>query len=271
MTDIDRPLRADPDALLAAIAKKKRKSRGGRLYLFFGMAPGVGKTYAMLLAAHEAKKNGADVVVSVVETHGRIETEALLAGLELIPKKVIEHRDRNFLEMDIDAVITRRPSIALVDELAHTNVPGSRHHKRWQDVIELLDNGIDVYSTLNVQHLESRKDAVEEIAKITVSETVPDSILDRAYQIQLIDLSATDLLRRLKEGKVYLGDKAELAAANFFKEDKLTALREIALRLVAERVDAELKTFVTEREAGMTWPAAERLMVAVDFSENADK
>lgn len=271
MIDSDFSVRSDPDALLSAIAKKKNKKRGGRLYLFLGMSPGVGKTYAMLLAAHEAKKSGSDVAIGVVETHGRKETELLVQGLEVVPKRKLEHRGITFHEMDIDAILVRKPMIALVDELAHTNVTGSRHAKRWQDVIELLDGGIDVYSTLNVQHLESRKDAVEEIAKITVSETVPDLVLDRAFQIQLIDLSVPDLLRRLKEGKVYLGDKAELAAAHFFREEKLTALREIALRVAAERVDAELQTFATEREAGTTWSAVDRMMVAVGHGPEAER
>lgn len=263
--------RADPDVLLSAISKRRVKRKGGKLHLFIGMAPGVGKTFAMLLSAKEAQKNGVDVVVGLVEAHGRHETAALLDGLEIIPRKIITHRGVDFLEMDLDAVLQRKPTIVLVDELAHTNIPGSRHHKRWQDVFELLDAGVDVYSTLNVQHLESRKDSVEKIANIAISETVPDSVLDRAFQIQLIDLSVPDLLRRLKEGKVYLGDKAELAAANFFKEEKLTALREIALRVAAERVDAELQTFATSREAGTIWPVAERLMVAVGFGPAAEK
>lgn len=267
MSEKDFSSRADPDVLLSAIAKKTKR-RGGRLFLFIGMAPGVGKTYAMLAAARDAKRNDSDIVVGVVETHGRKETEILLEGLEIIPKKELLHRGISFYEMDIDRILERKPHIVLVDELAHTNIPGSRHAKRWQDVLELLDAGIDVFSTLNVQHLESRKDAVEAIAKIAIFETVPDSVLDRAYQIRLIDLSVPELLRRLKEGKVYLGDKAELAAANFFKEEKLTALREIALRLVAERVDAELQTFVAEREVGTFWPAMDRLMVAIGYSHS---
>lgn len=271
MMDNETSVRADPDVLLSAIAKKRGKKKGGRLYLFIGMAPGVGKTYSMLNAGREALRNGNDIVVGVVETHGRKETEKLLEGLEIIPRKTLTHRGVEFSEMDIDAILARKPAIALVDELAHTNIPGSRHAKRWQDVFELLDMGMDVYSTINVQHLESRKDAVEKIAKITIQETVPDSVLDRAFQIQLIDLSVPDLLRRLKEGKVYLGDKAELAASHFFKEEKLTALREIALRVAAERVDAELQSFITEREAGTSWGGAkDRLMVAVGAHKSAE-
>lgn len=256
--------RADPDVMLSTIAKKKSR-KGGRLHLFIGMAPGVGKTFAMLLAGREAKRSKIDVVIGVVETHGRIETENLIDGLPVIEKKIIEHRDRSFMEMDIDAILARKPTLVLVDELAHTNIPGSRHQKRWQDVFELLDAGIDVYSTINIQHFESRKESVEKIANITISETVPDSVLDRAFQIQLIDLSVPDLLRRLKEGKVYLGDKAEIAAANFFKEEKLTALREIALRVAAERVDTELQTFATEESRARG--AIDRLMVAVGYSD----
>lgn len=263
--------RADPDILLSAISKKSGRKKGGRLFLYIGMAPGVGKTYAMLLAAKDAQKNGIDCVVGVVESHGRKETEQLLVGLSIIPRKSVLHKDREFLEMDLDAILKRKPALVLVDELAHTNMPGCRHAKRWQDVFELLDAGIDVYSTLNVQHLESRKDSVEKIANIFITETVPDSVLDRAFQIQLIDLSSADLIRRLKEGKIYLGDKAELAAANFFKEEKLTALREIALRVAAERVDAELKTYADVRESGSTWPVAERLMVAVGHGRPAEK
>lgn len=270
MIENDNSVRADPDVLLSAIAKKRAKKKGGQLYLFIGMAPGVGKTYSMLLAGRDAKRTGTDMVVGVVETHGRRETQKLLDGLEIIPKKLISHRGADFFEMDIDAILARKPAIALVDELAHTNIPGSRHAKRWQDVIELLDAGIDVYSTINVQHFESRKESVEKIAKITINETVPDSILDRAFQIQLIDLSVPDLLRRLKEGKVYLGEKAELAATNFFKEEKLTALREIALRVAAERVDAELQSFITERETGPSWGAVDRLMVAVGYGKSAE-
>jgi two-component system sensor histidine kinase KdpD len=255
--------RPDPDLILETIKKREKKKRGGRLYLFLGMAPGVGKTYAMILAAHEAKKSGIDVVVGVVESHGRVETQNLVTSLEIIPKKNIEYRDISLPEMDLDTILKRKPKIILVDELAHTNVPGSRHAKRWQDVYEILDAGIDVFSTLNVQHLESRKETVEQIAGISVRETVPDSVLDRAYQIRLIDLSPQDLLRRLKEGKVYRGEKASHAADNFFKEDRLTALREISLRLMAEKVDYDLQSYAPERSAHDSWSISERLMVLV--------
>lgn len=256
--------RPDADALLAAINTQRKRRKGGKLHLYLGMAPGVGKTYAMLMAARDALAEGQNVVVGIVESHGRSETQILMDGLEVVPRKKIEYRGISFEEMDLDAILARKPKIALVDELAHTNVPGSRHAKRWQDVFELLDAGIDVYSTLNVQHLESRKESVEQIAQISVRETVPDSVLDRAFQIRLIDLSPSELLKRLKEGKVYLGEKADLASKNFFQEEKLTALREISLRLAAEKVDTDLQTFTASREAGAPWQAVERLMVAVD-------
>ncbi len=259
--------RPDADALLAAINTQRKRKRGGKLHLYLGMAPGVGKTYAMLLAGREAAREGNQVVVGVVETHGREETALLLDGLEIIPRHQLDYKGIKLEEMDLDAILARKPKIVLVDELAHTNIPGSRHPKRWQDVFEILDAGIDVYSTLNVQHLESRKESVEQIAGVAVRETVPDSVLDRAYQIRLIDLSPAELLKRLKEGKVYLGDKAELASKNFFQEEKLTALREIALRLAAEKVDTELQTFTASREAGTPWQAVERLLVAIDHKQ----
>jgi two-component system, OmpR family, sensor histidine kinase KdpD len=263
--------RPDPDELLASLQKKQKKQRGGKLYLFLGMAPGVGKTYAMLLAAHEIKRSGIDVVVGVAETHGRQETKDLLVGLEIVPKVTLEYRDILLEEFDLDAVLKRKPKSVLVDELAHSNVPGSRHTKRWQDVFEILDAGIDVFSTLNIQHLESRKESVEKVVGIIVRETVPDSVLDRAHQIRLIDLSPSDLLQRLKEGKVYLGDKAEAALAHFFKEDKLTALREISLRLVAEKVDMELQGFAAEREAGAQFPVVDRLIVPISSHFSAEQ
>lgn len=261
----------DPDALLRAITREESRSKTGKLRLFFGMAAGVGKTYAMLKAAQEAKEDGADLVVAVVETHGRAETNRLLQGLEIIPRKKIQYRDVALEEMDIDAVLARKPTLALVDELAHTNVPGSRHPKRWQDVIELLDAGIDVFTTLNVQHIESRKEAVEAITGITIRETVPDSLLERANQITLIDITPSELLERLSEGKIYLGERAEKAAENFFKEDKLTALRELALRLTAEKVDHELQGMMSSNGSPSQWKTSERLMVAISHSPLSQK
>jgi two-component system, OmpR family, sensor histidine kinase KdpD len=259
-------IRPNPDALLKALQKTEPTGKQGKLGIFFGMAAGSGKTYAMLEAAQSRLKDGIDVVAGLVETHGRAETDALLKGLPIIPRKKFPYRDTALEEFDIDTVLSRHPSLALVDELAHTNAPGSRHAKRWQDVIELLDAGIDVYTTLNVQHIESRKEDVEAITGITVRETVPDSIVERAAQIELVDITPYDLLKRLKEGKVYLDERAERARDNFFKEDKLTALREIALRLTAEKVENDLQALLTLRGMASGWRSTERLLVAISHS-----
>jgi two-component system sensor histidine kinase KdpD len=263
--------RPDPDALLKAIQRQEEQGRGGKLRVFFGMAAGVGKTFRMLQAAQARLVEGIDVVIGTVDTHGRKETEALVNGLPLIPRKRIEYKGTFLEEMDLEAVLRRKPKVVLVDELAHSNAPGSRHNKRYQDVLELLDNGIDVYTTINVQHLESRKDAVEQISGITIRETVPDSILERSSQIELVDLSPSELLKRLKEGKVYLGERAEVAQKNFFKEGPLTALREIALRITAERVDQELQSFRETTQEQNPWKATERLMVAVSHSPYSER
>lgn len=238
-------------------------ARLGKLKVFLGMCPGVGKTFAMLQAAQELKRQGTDIVIGVVETHGRADTAALLDQLELLPRKTIVHRETEISEFDIDALIARRPQLALIDELAHSNAPGSRHPKRWQDVAEILDAGIDVYTTLNIQHLESRADVVAAITKTTVRETVPDRFLDRAHEIELIDLTPRDLQRRLEEGKVYTADRAQTAAQNFFKESHLTALRQLALRYTAERVGVDLREFQSQRRQEQPWRTSERLMVAV--------
>ena len=262
--------RPDPDQLLKAVMRQEASTPTGKLSLFFGMSAGVGKTYAMLTAARERRAEGIDVVIGLVETHGRDETIALTDGLEIIPRKQIIYRNTALEEMDLDAILKREPKLALVDELAHTNVPGSRHPKRWQDVVELLEAGIDVFTTLNVQHIESRKALVEAIGGITVRETVPDAILERASAIELVDITPTELLKRLEEGKVYLGDRAETAAANFFKEDRLTALRELALRLTAEKVDSDLHDLIATGGGAETWKPAERLMVAVSHSPHSE-
>lgn len=238
----------------------------GKLKVFLGMCPGVGKTYAMLKAAGELRRQDVDVVAGVIETHGRRETEALLDGIEIIPRKQLQYRDTAFTELDLDALIARRPKVALVDELAHTNAPGSRHPKRWQDIAELLDSGIDVYTTVNIQHLESRADVVSAITKAPVRETVPDSFLDRADEIELIDLTPRDLQRRLEDGKVYLGERAIAASNNFFKESHLTALRQLALRYTAERVGVDLRELQVQRRSSSTWRTSERLLVAVGSS-----
>ena len=233
---VDPPRRASPEALLARARKDQRDQRG-RLKIFLGAAPGVGKTYAMLVAARAAMAEGRDVVAGVVETHGRAETEALLDGIKVLPRKPIVYVNRIMSEFDIDAALARRPELLLVDEYAHTNIPGSRHPKRWQDVEELLAAGMDVWTTLNVQHLESLNDVVHRIARIRVRETVPDSVFDGADEIVLVDLPPDELLKRLAEGKVYFRETAARAREHFFKPQNLTALRELALRRAAERVD----------------------------------
>lgn len=262
--------RPDPDALLAAIQKDEERQQRGKLKIFFGMAAGVGKTYTMLEAAQRLKSEGVDVVVGYIETHQRAETEALLAGLEIIPRQKVEYRGTRMDEMDTDAILKRYPHTVLVDELAHTNVPGVRHIKRYQDVQELLEAGINVYTTINVQHFESRADAVRQITGITIHETVPDSLLDLADEIELVDLSPEDLRKRLAEGKVYTPERIETAANNFFRVGNLTALREMALRLTAERVDHQLQDYMRVKQIAGPWKSGERLLVAVGpspFSE----
>ncbi|MFV8250610.1 ATP-binding protein [Bdellovibrio bacteriovorus] len=263
MSDEHRP---DPDRILESLKKESGKQERGHFRVFFGMCPGVGKTYAMLKAAQEQIRQGADLVVGVVETHGRRETEELLADLAVVPRKAIQYKDTVLLEMDLDAILQRRPAVVLVDELAHTNAPGSRHPKRYQDVIEILEAGIDVYSTVNVQHLESRADLVQQITGVRVQERIPDSILDLASQIELVDMTAQGLLKRMKEGKVYQGDRAVRAEENFFREAHLTALRELALRYTAERVDQDLQNQMVVQQIQGPWNTQERLLVAVSHS-----
>jgi two-component system sensor histidine kinase KdpD len=255
--------RPDPDALLARVNAAEARAAQGRLKLFFGAAPGVGKTYAMLEAAKALRGRGVDVLIGVIESHGRAETEALAAGLERLPPREVDYKGRRLLDFDLDAALRRRPALLLIDELAHTNAPGGRHPKRWQDVEELLDAGIDVYSTLNVQHLESLDDVVRAITGITVAEKVPDRILERAAEVVLVDLPPDDLLRRLREGKVYVPDQAGRALANFFRKGNLLALRELALRRTADRVDDEMRTYRLEHVGGEVWPAQEAMLVCV--------
>jgi two-component system, OmpR family, sensor histidine kinase KdpD len=259
--------RPSPEALLEKA--KKEESRAGRLKIFIGAAPGVGKTYEMLQEARARLKEGTDVVVGVAETHGRKETEVLLDGLEVMPRRIIKYKDQKLDEMDLDALLARRPGLALVDELAHTNVPGSRHPKRYLDVEELLSNGIDVYTTLNIQHIESLNDVVAQITGVRVRETLPDSILDRADAIELVDLTPDDLIQRLKEGKVYVPKQAERALEHFFSPANLTALRELALRRTAERVDEQLLSEMQARAIAGPWPAGERLLVCVSEDPRA--
>jgi two-component system sensor histidine kinase KdpD len=263
----DSEKRPSPDALLEAARRESELS--GRLKIFLGAAPGVGKTYEMLQSAHARLKAGVDVVVGVVETHGRAETEALLRGLEVIPRKRIEYRGQVLEEMDIDAVIARRPRLVLVDELAHTNVPGSRHPKRYLDVEELLSRGIDVYTAVNVQHVESLNEVVAQITHVRVRETVPDSIFERADAIELIDLTPDDLIQRLKEGKVYVPRQAERALEHYFSPGNLTALRELALRRTAERVDEQLLNHMQAHAIAGPWAAGERVLVCVSEDPRA--
>ncbi len=251
--------RPSPDALLETAARETR----ARLKVFVGAAPGVGKTYAMLQAAQQRAREGIDVVVGVVETHGRPETAALLEGLEVVPRRRIDYRGQPLEEMDLDAILARRPSVVVVDELAHTNAPGSRHPKRVGDVEELLAAGIDVYTTVNIQHLESLNDVVAQITGVRVRETIPDAVLDRADEVKLIDLSPEELLQRLREGKVYVPQQAERAIHNYFKPSNLTALRELALRETAEHVDDQMQAYMRELAVDGPWPVAERIMVAV--------
>src|ERR1700745_1179981 len=268
MSEGERP---DPDVLLAQLKREEARSTRGKLKIFFGMSPGVGKTYAMLQAARQKQAEGCEVVVGIVETHGRKETEALLEGMPIMPRLEIEYRGTTLTEMDLDAILTWHPGLAVVDELAHTNAPGSRHPKRYQDVIELLDAGISVYSTLNVQHVASRSDTVRQISGITISETVPDSVLDLADEIVLVDLTPEQLRQRLAEGKVYLGERAEWAAQNFFRESNLTALREMALRLVAEHVDRDLRDIMSDQKITGPWKSGDRLLVAVSASPYSER
>ena len=259
--------RPSPDALLEAA--RRETDRSGRLKIFIGAAPGVGKTYEMLSSAHARLKAGVDVVVGVVETHGRAETEALLKGLEVIPRKRLAYRDQTLEEMDLDAVIARRPQLALVDELAHTNAPGSRHPKRYLDVEELLSHGIDVYTAINIQHIESLNDVVAQITHVRVRETVPDSVVDRADAIELIDLTPDDLIQRLKEGKVYVPKQAERALEHYFSPGNLTALRELALRRTAERVDEQLLNHMQANAIQGPWAAGERILVCLSEDPRA--
>src|ERR1700689_1841084 len=258
---LDPEKRPSPDALLEAA--RREHAQAGRLKIFVGAAPGVGKTYEMLQSAHAKLKAGIDVVVGVVETHGRAETEALLQGLEVLPRKRLEYRDQVLEEMDLDGLIARHPQIALVDELAHTNAPGSRHPKRYLDVEELLSHGIDVYTAVNIQHIESLNDVVEQITHVRVRETVPDSVFDRADAIELIDLTPDDLIARLREGKVYVPKQAERALEHYFSPVNLTALRELALRRTAERVDEQLLSEMQAHAIQGPWPAGERILVCV--------
>src|SRR5262245_43032317 len=255
--------RPDPDALLERVQEQQATRTRGRLKVFFGASPGVGKTFAMLEAAQRRQKDGADVVVGWVETHGRAETAALLENLERLPPRPVEYRGTLLREFDLDAALARRPKLLLLDELAHTNAPGSRHAKRWQDAVELLEAGVDVYTTLNVQHVESLNDSVNQVTGIQVRETVPDRILDEADGVEFVDLPPEELLKRLAEGKVYLPERAAEAVRKFFRRGNLLALRELALRRTAEHVDADVRDYRRAHEIEATWPVSERILVCV--------
>jgi two-component system, OmpR family, sensor histidine kinase KdpD len=259
--------RPSPEALLEAV--RREESRAGRLKIFVGAAPGVGKTYEMLQQARARKRDGYDIIVGVIETHGRKETEALLEGLEVLPRRKIQYRGQWLEEMDLDAIIARHPQIVLVDELAHTNAPESRHPKRYLDADELLSHGISVYSTVNIQHIESLNDVVAQITHVRVRETIPDSIFDRADDVELVDLTPDDLIQRLKEGKVYVPKQAERALEHFFSPTNLTALRELALRRTAERVDEQLLSQMQARAIQGPWAAGDRILVCVSEDRRA--
>src|SRR5579883_1931930 len=258
--------RPDPDELLRQVTAEERRAQRGKLVVFFGAAPGVGKTYAMLEAARSERDLKRDVVIGVVDTHGRFDTGALVIGLELLPRRKVSYRGVTLEEFDLDAALARKPGLILIDELAHTNAPGSRHAKRWQDVEELLDAGIDVYTTLNVQHIESLNDVVAQITGVIVRETVPDRILEEATEVRLIDLPPDELLERLQAGQVYIPDQASRAVQSFFRKGNLIALRELALRSTAERVDAQMRMYKAAHGIERVWPTADRVLVCVSPS-----
>jgi len=262
----DRP---NPDELLASLISEEEKSKRGKLKIFFGMCAGVGKTYTMLQTAQAEKLKGNDIIIGYVETHNRKETASLAEGFELIPRKTYQYKTATVHEMDLDAIIARKPLIVLVDELAHTNAPGSRHKKRYQDVQEILDNGINVYTTLNVQHLESRSDTVAQITGIVVRETLPDEIFESADEVELVDLTPEELLQRLSDGKVYTHERSKEAIENFFRKGNITALREMALRIVADRVDKQLHDYMQNKRIRGPWKSGLHFLIAVGTSPNA--
>jgi two-component system, OmpR family, sensor histidine kinase KdpD len=271
MVVYDADNRPDPDELLASLKQEEEKSKRGKLKIFFGMCAGVGKTYTMLQTAHAERQKGADIVIGYIETHNRKETTDLVEGFEIISRKIYEYKSTPVQEMDLDAVVARKPQIVLVDELAHTNAPGSRHSKRFQDVQEILDNGIDVYTTVNVQHLESRADTVAQITGIIIRETLPDEIFEKADEVELVDLTPEELLQRLSDGKVYTPERSQEAVANFFRKGNITALREMSLRLVADRVDRQLKDYMQQKRIRGPWKSGLHLMVIIGPSVQSTK
>jgi two-component system sensor histidine kinase KdpD len=260
--DLNAELRPSPEALLASVERAQR----GQLRIFLGAAPGVGKTYTMLEAAQLKKRKGVDTVVGVVETHGRPETQALLQGLETVPQRKVEYRGKALEEMDLDAILARRPQLVLVDELAHTNASGSRHPKRYLDVQELLSAGIDVFTTVNIQHFESLNDAIAQITSVRVRETLPDLFMERADEVELVDISPEELLQRMREGKVYVADQAARAIENYFRPGNLSALRQLALRKMTERVDEQMQNYMQAHAIPGPWPTVERIVVCISPS-----
>jgi two-component system, OmpR family, sensor histidine kinase KdpD len=260
-----------PDELLTLLKQEEENSRRGSLKIFFGMCAGVGKTFSMLQSAQADKTKGIDVVIGYIETHNRIETDNLAAGLESVPRKSIDYKGTFLSEPDIDAIIARKPKIVLVDELAHTNAPGCRHLKRYQDVMEILDNGIDVYTTVNVQHIESRSDTVAQITGVLVRETLPDEIFEKADEVELVDITPDELLQRFSEGKIYAPERSREAIQNFFRKGNITALREMALRIVADRVDKQVRQYMTQKRIPGPWKSGLRLMAVIGPSPHSAK
>ena len=263
--------RPNPDLLLAKVKRQEAEARRGKLRIYFGSSAGVGKTYAMLVAARKLNAERRDLVIGVVETHGRAETAALLADLEILPPKPMSYRGKDLGEFDLDAALLRRPALILVDELAHSNVQGARHPKRWQDVEELLAAGIDVFTTLNVQHLESLNDVVGGITNVRVWETVPDTVFDDADEVVLVDIPADELLERLKAGKVYVPHQAERAANHFFRKGNLMALRELALRRTADRVEGDVQAYRVDKSIESVWKTANALLTCVGPDAGAER
>lgn len=263
------PTRPNPDELLAQIKKDEQKEKKGKLKIYLGMCAGVGKTFAMLQDAAKAKGRGIDVLIGYVETHGRAETEFLLFYLPQQPRKKIEYKGFSLEEMDVDSILELKPKLVVVDELAHTNAPGSRHNKRYLDVLELLENGIDVFTAINVQHIESLADTVSQITGVVIKETVPDSILDTANEVELLDISPDELLQRLKDGKVYTADKTTDAISNFFRKGNLSALRELSLRLTADRVDKQVRDYMQENRIPGPWKSTQRILIGIGPSPNS--
>jgi two-component system, OmpR family, sensor histidine kinase KdpD len=263
--------RPDPDELLASLKLEEEKNKRGKLKIFFGMCAGVGKTYTMLQTAQAEKLKGNDIIIGYIETHNRKETSDLTEGLEIVPRRIYQYKSTTVHEMDLDAIIARKPKTVLVDELAHTNAPGSRHAKRFQDVLEILDNGINVFTTVNVQHLESRSDTVAQITGIIVRETLPDEIFENADDIEVIDLTPDELLQRLSDGKVYTPERSREAIESFFRKGNITALREMALRIVADRVDRQLHEYMQLKRIKGPWKSGLHLLVAVSYTQQSSK